>query len=59
MYIGMIVTLVCGGAALSWVAVSRPAAAARLENASGTLIILGLSLLGFALPMVEHLSHRQ
>ncbi len=55
MYIGMVVTLVCGGVALSWAAMSRPAIAARLENASGALLIAGLSLIGLALPVVQHI----
>jgi len=55
MYIVLIVTLVCGGAALSWAATSRPAIAARLENASGALLIAGLSLIGLALPIVLHI----
>ena len=57
MYIGLIVTLVCGGALLSQAALSRPAFAARLESASGALIIAGLSLLGLALPVAERLAH--
>jgi hypothetical protein len=55
MYIGMVVTLVSGGATLSWAATSRPTIAARLETASGALLIAGLSLIGLALPMVQHL----
>jgi hypothetical protein len=55
MYIGLVVTLVCAGAALSWAAASRPAVAARLENASGALLIAGLSLIGLALPIVQHI----
>jgi len=57
MYIVLIVTLVCGAAALAWAASSRPTVAARLEGASGALLIAGLSLLGFALPIVQHISH--
>ncbi len=55
MYIGLVGTLVCGGAALSWAAASRPAIAARLEKLSGALLIAGLSLAGLTLPMVQHL----
>ena len=55
MYIGLVVTLVCAGTALSWAATSSPAVAARLENASGALLIAGLSLIGLALPIVQHL----
>ena len=57
MYIGLVVTLVCGGAALSWAATSMPAIAARLENSSGALLIAGLSLIGFALPIMQHIGH--
>ncbi len=57
MYIGLVVTLVCSGALLPWAAVSRPAAAARLEGAGGALFIAGLSLIGLALPVVQHLCH--
>jgi len=57
MYIVLIVTLVCAGGGLAWAATSRPAIAARLENASGALLIAGLSLLGLALPIVQHVGH--
>ncbi len=57
MYIIAIVTLVCSGAAVSWAATSRPAVAAQLEKASGALLIAGLSLIGFALPVAQHLGH--
>jgi len=56
MYIGLIVTLVCSGVALSWAAGLRPAIAAQLETASGALLIGGLSLIGFALPIVQRIS---
>jgi hypothetical protein len=55
MYISLVVTLVCAGVALSWAATSNPAVAARLENAGGALLIAGLSLIGLALPIVQHL----
>ncbi len=55
MYVDLVVTLLCGGAALSWATTSKPAIAARLEKLSGALLIAGLSLVGLALPMVQHL----
>ncbi len=56
MYVAAVVTLVCGGAGLSWAAASRPAMAARLECAGGALLIAGLAVLGLALPAAHHLS---
>ncbi len=49
MYVLMIAAFVCGGTALAWAAVSRPAIAAQLEYAGGALLIVGLALLGYAL----------
>ena len=57
MYIGSVVTLVCGGAALSWAAEVKPKVAEWFEKASGALIIAGLSLIGLALPVAQHLGH--
>ena len=54
MYFGLIVTLLCGGAALSWWAVCRPASVMLFERAGGVLLITGFALLGFALPMAHH-----
>ena len=57
MYFGLVVTLLCGGAALSRWAVSAPALTTRLERAGGTALIMGFALLGFAMPMAHHFTH--
>ena len=57
MYFGLIVTLLCGGAALSRWAVSAPALTTRLERAGGIALIMGFALLGFALPITHHFTH--
>ncbi len=55
MYIGLIITLLCAGAALAWWAVCRPASVMLFERAGGVLFIAGFALLGFALPMAHSL----
>ncbi len=57
MYFALIVTLLCGGAALAWWAISWPALTTQLERAGGVALITGFALLGFALPMVQHFTH--
>lgn len=57
MYFSLVVTLLCGGAALSRWAVSAPALKTRLERAGGIALILGFALLGFALPTAHHFIH--
>jgi hypothetical protein len=53
LYIGFIIALLAAGVVISWSAVSRPAHTVALEHVSGALLIAGLSLLGFALPIVH------
>ena len=53
MYVVLIAMLLGSGVALSWTAVSNPAVSAQLESASGALLIAGLALLGFGLPVVH------
>ena len=56
MYVVLVAMLLVSGVTLSWNAMSRPAVAAQLERASGALLVAGLALLGFGLPVVQHLS---
>lgn len=54
MYLALVITLLCGGAAFSWWAISQPALTIQLERAGGIALITGFALLGFALPVVSH-----
>lgn len=56
MYFILIAALLGSGMALSWRAMSRPAVAAQLENASGALLIAGLALVGLGLPVAHYIS---